>query len=551
VTPKKKREPPSWSSIRRLAREQFGVTSFLPGQRELIRAALDGRNALGILPTGGGKSLCFQLPAQLLPGSTVVVSPLLALIQDQTDKLGESGVAATKLDSTLKADEERDAISQIQRGESIVYVTPERLDRPEVLELLGRTGVSLLVVDEAHCVSQWGHDFRPAYLSIRDAAKRLGRPPMLALTATATPEVADDVLAQLGMKNAEIVRTDTERRNLFLEVRRTPNEDTKQAALLAVLREAEGSAIVYAATIAAAVEVESWLRSHDIDVTLYHGKMKIADRKASQEAFMTGKTRVVVATSAFGLGIDKPDVRMVVHYNFPDSLESYYQEAGRAGRDGAPARAVLLYRLEDRRVQAYFLGGKYPKRKDLLAVHEAIRSFGGDATLAAIRESTALAEKRVRVILAELDAMGIARRSPGRVRLVRTFADDAELDRFATSYEARFETDQDKLDAMMRYAQSTACRARILADYFGESREEDCNHCDNCRDHPAEHAGTRDAHSPDASSPAPGGAGFHAGDTVQHRLFGRGQVTEVTSEHVRVNFEQFGEKAVSAGHLSD
>jgi ATP-dependent DNA helicase RecQ len=290
------RSVPSWSRVRKLARDRFGVTEFRPGQRALVRAALEGRHALGVLPTGAGKSLTYQLPALLLPGVTVVVSPLLSLIQDQTEKLEDADVPAEKLDSTLTDREAREASSAVRDGEAaLVYVTPERLERPETRAMLRERGVALLVVDEAHCVSQWGHDFRPAYLSIRDAHAALGSPPVLALTATATPEVAADVLAQLGVHDAQVIRSDTERTNLFFEVTRTPSEDAKEGALLAAVRETKGSCIVYAATTKAVDELEEMLASHDIPCVRYHGKMRVKDRQEAQRRFMGGEVDVVVA----------------------------------------------------------------------------------------------------------------------------------------------------------------------------------------------------------------------------------------------------------------
>lgn len=505
-----------------------------------------------MLPTGAGKSLCFQLPAQFLPHATVVVSPLLALIQDQTTKLDDAGIGATKLDSTLSNDEERRAVSDIVHEDaSIVYVTPERLEHPDVIELLRARGVSHLVVDEAHCVSQWGHDFRPSYLSIRGAAKALGRPPIMALTATATPEVAVDVLAQLGMRGAEVVRTDVERKNLFFEVKRTPSEATKREALLELLRGRPGPTIVYLATIRGLEEVAGVLATERIPAVRYHGKMRTAEREAAQDAFMRGDIDVVVATTAFGLGVDKHDVRAVVHYNFPDSLESYYQQAGRAGRDSEFARAVLLYRLEDRRVQAFFLGGKYPRRNELVRTWVALSSSPDRAaTVEELAEATGLAERRAKVIVAQLDAMGVAsKRGRDGVTLVRAFADAAEFEAFATSYESRLESDREKLDDMMRYAQTTRCRVRYLCEYFGEPHDADCGHCDNCRDHPAETAAPVHVHRPEPALTEAEPLPFAPGDVVRHRSFGRGAVEEVTPEHVRVRFDA-GPRTVRADYLS-
>jgi ATP-dependent DNA helicase RecQ len=550
----------TWSRLIREAERRFGVRRLRPGQRELIEAALKRRNVVGVLPTGAGKSLCYQLPSLVLPGVTVVVSPLIALMQDQKEKLDEAEIDAAKLDSTLSVSEEREEVEAIREGASeVVFVTPERLEDPDTTDTLARRGVSLFVVDEAHCVSQWGHDFRPAFLGIRDVIRRLGRPPVMALTATATPEVLADVLEQLGIAGAAVVQTGVERPNLFFEVHRTVNDDKKHEALAALLREHEGTGIVYASTIRGAEAVYARLVEAGIHVARYHGKLKATERKEVQAAFMRGDYRLIVATKAFGMGIDKPDIRLVVHWDFPDSIESYYQEAGRAGRDGEPAVAALFYRLEDKRVQAYFLAGKHPRGEEPFRVYDAIRTPEAAAaglTAAEIAAAAGLGERRTRVILASLAAAGVVERRRGRYVRVRSFATMAELDRCQEEHEQLAEADRRRLEAMMRYAESTGCRVRYLRAYFGEDEGEDCGHCDNCRDRPAERLAEADRAAESAAPEVapievtPPSSPFAAGERVQHAQFGAGEVRGTDGEKITVAFAEGGEKIVQADHLA-
>jgi ATP-dependent DNA helicase RecQ len=529
-----------WERVRREAARRFGVTRFRRGQRELIEAALTGQDALGILPTGGGKSLTYQLPALLLPRAVVVVSPLISLMEDQQHKAEAARIGVAKLDSTLTAAETRETVEEIEAGANdLIYVTPERLENPDFVEPLRVRGVCLFVVDEAHCVSQWGHDFRPAYLALPDAIRALGRPPVLALTATATPEVVQDILRQLGIPDARVVSTGIERPNLRFEVRRTVNGEAKRQALLGILREERGSGIVYAATVRKVEELWRWLHAEGIEADRYHGKLRGAEREESQRRFMSGETRLMVATSAFGLGIDKPDIRFVVHWNFPDSLETAYQEAGRAGRDGLPARAVLLYRLEDKRVQSFFLGGKYPRRADTLAVWGAVvRSGGTGISSADLAAQADLPEKRVKVVVAQLVGAGAAERRKRKVHAVRPL-EPAGLERLLSEYEERHASDRERLEEMMRYAQSAGCRVRKLREYFSEPPGEACGICDNCRRPPVEQptvpapARRERRRAPRLSIPRPR---FQAGDAVHHRTYGEGRVVEVSGDNVTVAF---------------
>jgi len=483
----REREQVDWSDVRAEAWDRFDVRRFRRGQRELIEAALSGRDSIGVMPTGSGKSLCFQLPAVLLPGTTVVVAPLIALMQDQTDKMAEADVGAARLDSTLTEREKRAAERSIRRGaKELVYLTPEGIENPAVLDPLRAQGVSLFVVDEAHCISQWGHDFRPSYLGLAQAIRALGRPPVMALTATAPPVVLDDVVARLDLRDPEVVSTGIERENLSFEVRECAAAGTKREAILELLREAQGSALVYCATIRLTAEVHAYLRGAGVDAELYHGKLRPGIRAEAQRRFMGGEVPVMVATSAFGMGIDKPDVRLVVHWNFPDSIETYYQEAGRAGRDGAPARAVLLFRREDKRIQSFFMGGRYPKRADLQAAWDALSKVAPAAlAVPALGEASGVGKRRAQVVAALLESMRVAERKAGRLRKVREFPSVDAWDAFLAAYERRHEGDLERLQAMIRYAQTALCRVQMMREYFGEERAEPCGRCDNCRRRPA------------------------------------------------------------------
>lgn len=406
--------------LRDQLQELFGLDDFRPSQREVIEDVLAGRDVLCVMPTGAGKSLCYQLPAAVGGGLTMVVSPLISLMEDQVQQLRDENIPAAFLNSSLPQAVQREVMAELNDGfEGLLYIAPERLLAAHFQPMLQRLRPKLLAVDEAHCISQWGHDFRPEYSRLGEARRKLGDPPSIALTATATEDVRADIIVQLGLRDPKVVVTGFDRPGLLYESRRITKGGNKDGMLIDLLRNEPGSAIVYCATRKAVDRLSAALPPAlpGRPVIPYHAGLDAASRTANQERFMQTAGAIGVATNAFGMGINKPDIRLVAHYNLTGTLEAYYQEAGRAGRDGRPARCVILFSYEDRYTQEFFidkLGEDNPN---------------ADPALLAARQNRA----------------------------------------------------RQKLDLMIQYASTHRCRRRMILDYFGDEAEvSDCA-CDVCR----------------------------------------------------------------------
>ena len=476
-------------NLRTKLEEHFGFTRFRPGQAEAVKATMRGRDAVVVMPTGSGKSLCYQLPALELKGVTVVVSPLIALAADQANRLGELGMNAVVLNSSCRVAEIRDGHRRIADGSAdFVFTTPERLQATDLCDVLRKRGVDIFVIDEAHCVSQWGYDFRPDYLSLHWVRSQLDNPPVLALTATATSDTLADIARALRLEDPEIISTGVDRDNIHLSVVSCKSETDKRDRLIDLLTKGQGQTICYVATTKAAEELSDSLARTGVSTATYHGRMRQADRTAAQDAFMANNARVMVATNAFGLGIDKSDVRQVIHFDLPGSVEAYYQEFGRSGRDGLPAHCTLLYAPQDRHVQRLFARSGAFDSTDLVNAHHAVVQTCQEAEhdtceLKEILQRSPMKRGKLSGCLQMLASCGIvAPIGKGKWRLLQVEVERRQLEWLADQSRERREQQEVRLQQLIEYAEGASCRWQTILDYFGEGPADPaaCRRCDQC-----------------------------------------------------------------------
>jgi ATP-dependent DNA helicase RecQ len=495
--------------------QHFGFADFRAGQTEVISALLAGKDAVVVMPTGSGKSLCYQLPALMFPGATLVVSPLIALMKDQVDALKARDLPATFINSSLAEAEQWSRLEQLRGGRfKLVYIAPERFRSGRFTDALKSLNISLFAVDEAHCVSTWGHDFRPDYLRLKTVRETLkqGGTQTVALTATATPYVRNDIITQLGLAAPDTFVSGFDRPNLTIDVVHTEKEREKIARIKRLAKTYAGSGIVYAATRKAVEQVASQLQAEGLTVSAYHAGMGDSARVRAQDDFMSGRMQMIVATNAFGMGIDKPDIRFVAHYQMPGSIESYYQEIGRAGRDGLPSSCVLLFNYADKNTHDFFIEGSYPDAEIIRNVYNALVSTGlqrielsgselakraGARNEMAVQSSLYLLERAGHIQrVANYSGPGSAGSAPGSTQQKSTSANTSRRARAIVmldptpvtklrvtpaDVERRAALERRKLREMIEFCYTEYCYRAHILDYFGDRyHARQCGTCGNC-----------------------------------------------------------------------
>ncbi|MEU3461947.1 RecQ family ATP-dependent DNA helicase [Streptomyces sp. NPDC006733] len=547
--------------LQRRAREVFGWKRLRPEQLPAMEAVMRRRDTLVVMPTGAGKSAVYQVPGLLLDGPTVVVSPLIALQRDQVQGLlRRDGADAAAINSTQSAGENSAVWDRISGGDiDFLFLAPEQLTKDEVVEQLAAARPALFVVDEAQCVSSWGHDFRPDYLRLRQVIQRIGRPPVLALTASAAAPVRADIIAQLGMEDVHEIVTGFDRPNIHLEVIPFQDDAVKRRAVIERAAAEPKPGLVYAATRREAEDYARELGELGLDAAAYHAGLRAAERTDVHHRFLEGELDVVVATSAFGMGIDKPNVRFVLHASVPGSLDAYYQEIGRAGRDGKPARAILAYRAQDLGMQRFFAAGR-PDPDTVAQVAQQLKAHRAPVSPSELREETDLTASRLTAVvnlLEQVDALsttdeGKLQPVPG-ISAARAAREAVELG------DARQQLERSRVDMMRGYAETIGCRRRFLLGYFGQSQDGECGTCDRCaaaellKNGDSDHgcdilAGTGSA--PTTSTEA-GPHPFAPGTHVSHEQWGDGAVMSEEDGRITVLFDTVGYRTLSLAVVQD